>query len=291
MVAPIRGTGIDLRSYLERGKECYRFNSTSQKLEVAHVPGAVDARFLSVPAETFAAVWKEPVQDEARRKAILTAACDVENWNLALRVVESVPGGDRFPLLQMVGECSKKERTLQTRFSDDSWPRARLDAMVRAAGLASWITKPDPSSGTGFINAAGMELVWCPPGDFLMGSPDNERDRRRDETQHRVTLEEGFWMGKFEITEAQWSEVMDIEIKFGSSQGAFMPKTGVTWGQCIEFCKKLTEMEKRKGLLPDGWAYQLPTEAQWEYACRAGTIDPFSFGKSLNGFGSKRRWN
>lgn len=105
-----------------------------------------------------------------------------------------------------------------------------------------------------------MEMVWCPPGAFLMGSTEYEAGRGDDERQHLVTLSEGFWMGKTEVTQAQWQGVM------GNNPSAHkgdepLPVEHVSWNQCQEFCKKT-------GL-------RLPTEAQWEYACRAGSTGPF----------------
>jgi formylglycine-generating enzyme required for sulfatase activity len=283
MIAPARAHGIALRSYLEQGNGCYRFEPATQTIEVAHVPGATNARFLTVPDNPLTAVWTNPVADQAQRKVVVTSACAAENWMLALRVVESLPSHERGPLIQIVADALAKQRGAPDSFLGDAWPKARLDWIVREAGRAPWVTDPDPSSGTGFVNSSGMEFVWCPPGNFDMGSPDNERDRRPDETRHKVAVDEGFWIGKFEVTEAQWREVMRTEIRFGSSEGAFVPKSEVTWHDCVDFCDTLTKLEKGKGLLPEGWAYQLPTEVQWEYACRADNAAPFNFGHALNG--------
>jgi sulfatase modifying factor 1 len=116
-----------------------------------------------------------------------------------------------------------------------------------------------------------------------MGSPKGffagEKGRYSDETQYMVRLTDGFWMGKHEVTQSQWERVMGSDpSKF---KGADRPVESVSWDDVTSFCRKLTEMERRAGRLPAGMAYQLPTEAQWEYACRAGTTTAFSFGESL----------
>ena len=124
-----------------------------------------------------------------------------------------------------------------------------------------------------------MDMLWVNPGTFEMGSPPEEEDRRDRETQHTVTLTEGYWLGKHPVTQAQWQKVTrDNPSHF---KGANRPVEKVSWTEVTSFCDKLTEMEKKAGRVPKGMAYQLPTEAQWEYACRAGTKTAFSFGDSL----------
>jgi len=112
-----------------------------------------------------------------------------------------------------------------------------------------------------------------------MGSLLDEVDRRDDENPHRVTLTKGFWLGKHEVTQSQWEKVVfNTPSRF---KGASRPVEQVTWKSAVSFCEKLTDLELQAGRLPEGLAYQLPTEAQWEYACRAGTKTAFAFGNSL----------
>ena len=130
-------------------------------------------------------------------------------------------------------------------------------------------------------NGLKMKLVWCPPRNFTMGSPKSEKDRFENEDQVEVTLTKGFWLGKYEVTQSEWKQVMATEFWKGANltkEGADFPATWVNWPDATEFCRKLTEQERNKGRMPDGWEYTLPTEAQWECACRAGTKTKFSFG-------------
>ena len=123
-------------------------------------------------------------------------------------------------------------------------------------------------------NGGHMDFIWCPPGRFLMGSPEAEDKRNADEVQHVVTLTKGYWIGKTEVTRAQWKAVMgDAGFAWSSLWGGDgeFPIDGVNWQQCQNFCRRA------------GDGFRLPTEAEWEYACRAGTMTPFSFGSDLNG--------
>jgi formylglycine-generating enzyme required for sulfatase activity len=111
----------------------------------------------------------------------------------------------------------------------------------------------------------GIEMVWCPPGEFLMGSPEDEADRNDDETQHRVTLTRGFWMAKKETTQGQWESLTGENPSYFN--GVDLPGETVSWEDVQGW---LAGMNQRN-TLPSGWKWDLPTEAQWEYACRAGT--------------------
>jgi len=130
-------------------------------------------------------------------------------------------------------------------------------------------------------NGLKMKLVWCPPGKFTMGSPKGERERNVAEDQVQVSLTKGFWLGQHEVTQLKWQRVMDTAPWRGErfvQEGDNYPATYVSWEDAMKFCEKLTEHERSFGRLLPGWQYTLPTEAQWEYACRAGTTTPFSFG-------------
>jgi formylglycine-generating enzyme required for sulfatase activity len=132
-------------------------------------------------------------------------------------------------------------------------------------------------------NSLQLKLAWCPAGKFRMGSPPDEKDRRPQEGPVDVTLTHGFWIGKHELTQKEWETVMQTKpchgpLKKYVKEGETFPVSYVTWDDATEFCRKLTRTEHRAGRLPMDWEYSLPTEAQWEYACRAGTSTRFSCG-------------
>lgn len=132
------------------------------------------------------------------------------------------------------------------------------------------------------IEVGGMPLCWCPPGRFQMGSPPTETGRRGDESQVEVTLSCGFWTGKFEVTQKQWKREMGaIPGEPIAGEGDDFPVYWVNFAEAEEFCRRLTVRARASGELPAQWEFRLPTEAQWEYACRAGTTTSFSFGEAL----------
>ncbi len=130
-----------------------------------------------------------------------------------------------------------------------------------------------------------MKLRWCPPGRFRMGSPPDEPERRPDEAQVEVTLTRGFWMGQYEVTQGQWRLVVGKlpgELTAAGGQGDDFPVYNVNYPEAEAFCRQLTELARRGGDLPDGWEFRLPSEAQWEYACRAGSTTATAFGDQLS---------
>ncbi|MBI5769200.1 MAG: formylglycine-generating enzyme family protein [Verrucomicrobia bacterium] len=129
---------------------------------------------------------------------------------------------------------------------------------------------------------AGLALCWCPPGKFLMGSPLDEPGRRTDETQVEVTLTQGFWLGKFEVTQREWKRFRPLAREADvAGRGDDFPVYWVSYLDAQEFCRWLTREARAAGELSADWEFNLPTEAQWEYACRAGTTTAFAFGATL----------
>ncbi|MFB2879587.1 formylglycine-generating enzyme family protein [Floridanema aerugineum] len=130
---------------------------------------------------------------------------------------------------------------------------------------------------------AGVELdmVLIPGGSFMMGSPEYELGRSDNESpQHLVTIKP-FFMGKYPITQAQWKAVavlppikQELNLDPSHFKGANRPVERISWLDAVEFCDRLTEKTKRK--------YRLPSEAEWEYACRAETTTPFHFGETIS---------
>lgn len=157
-------------------------------------------------------------------------------------------------------------------------------------------------------DGAAMTLQWIPAGSFTMGSPDNETGHRADESPaHAVTLTKGFWLGSTEVTIGQWRAVMGTSLRehvaqwlhddtqhdfpgrratvaeymnmdpkappesFLANENNAVPMYFVSWTGAVAFCEKLTQRERAAGNLPAEYHFTLPTEAQWEYACRAGS--------------------
>jgi len=127
------------------------------------------------------------------------------------------------------------------------------------------------------IESVKFEFRWIPPGTFRMGSPEDEKERAPSEgPRHVVTISQGFWMGTGPVTQAQWKVVMGKGSDPSHFKGEDRPVEQVGWEDCQTYVAKLRK-------LVAGLEAGLPTEAQWEYACRAGTETPFSFGGELNG--------
>ncbi len=136
------------------------------------------------------------------------------------------------------------------------------------------------------LNATvAMDMIWCPPGTFTMGSPTNEVGRVDDETEHNVSLTRGFYLGKYEVTQTQYEAVMTGNPNNLSPTPSNWPNNPdrpvekVSWDDAQVFLTRLNEQQA--GNLPAGWIYVLPTESQWEYACRAGTTTAYSWGDSI----------
>jgi formylglycine-generating enzyme required for sulfatase activity len=162
---------------------------------------------------------------------------------------------------------------------------AEPDILLWQNGSVELVGPPQIGHSVGAVslpNNVKLEMVWIAPGEFMMGSPDNESGRDSDEgPQMRVRLSKGYWLGKYEVTQAQWQALMGNNPSRRKGWG--LPVENVSWNDAMEFCKRLTEAERLAGLLPEGYQYTLPTEAQWEYACRAGTTTRFNTGDSDNG--------
>jgi formylglycine-generating enzyme len=153
--------------------------------------------------------------------------------------------------------------------------------------LAATSVQPDGIEGSRAGDQrtiACVKLCWCPPGKFTMGSPPSEPDRRPGEDQVDVTLTRGFWAGKYEVTQGDWKRVVGKlpgDLTAELPEGDNYPVGNVNFAEAEAFCRKLTEVARASGELPEGWEFRLPTEAQWEYACRAGTTTATSFGDRL----------
>ena len=139
-------------------------------------------------------------------------------------------------------------------------------------------------------SALDLEMIWVEPGTFTMGSPKSETGRHDNEDQHEVTLTKGFYLGKYEVTQEQYEKVMGKNpSKYKEDK---FPVECVSWYDAVAFCEALTKMELQNKYGRDdysdnkitmgSWEFTLPTEAQWEYACRAGTTTAFSWGEKFS---------
>jgi sulfatase modifying factor 1 len=125
-----------------------------------------------------------------------------------------------------------------------------------------------------YSNSLGMEFVLIPAGTFIMGSPLNEPYRDKGEIQHKVRISNPFYMQTTEVTLDQWRALMGEKL-FGKRKGpGNMPVVKVSWHDCMDFIKKLNALSE--------WSYRLPTEAEWEYACRAGSSTAYSWGNTID---------
>ena len=146
------------------------------------------------------------------------------------------------------------------------------------------LTPPQQKVGLPIVNSLGMTLIPIPAGQFQMGSRQTDVwGRDREQPRHQVTIRRAFYLGATEVTQRQWQELMSTTPWKGKHQhrGADnIPATFVSWDDAVRFCRKLNFRERALQRLPKGAVYRLPTEAEWEYACRAGTTTAFSFGQA-----------
>ena len=168
-------------------------------------------------------------------------------------------------------DCVEKVRVQR---SADEKARREVEARSRLAALP----KTGDVKTLVLPGGAEMEMIYCAPGEFMMGSPDNEEGRCDDEVLRRVKLTKGFWLGKYPVTQRQWQSV--IGINPSNFKGyAHLPVDCISWFMCSEFAEKVSSVVRQQlGV----WA-RLPTESEWEYACRAGTTTAYFWGDSLNG--------
>lgn len=140
-----------------------------------------------------------------------------------------------------------------------------LACIVFGAGTNA---EPHAEASQSITNSVGMRFAVIPSGSFTMGSPDSENGRISNETQRTMTFAKPFYIGATEVTQKQWREVMGTDPSF--FKGDDLPVEHITWHKAIEFCRRLSRREKNR--------YRLPTEAEWEYACRGGTTTAYHTG-------------
>ena len=148
--------------------------------------------------------------------------------------------------------------------------------------LAGLPAATQPAKAPVIVNSIDMKFAPIPAGKFLMGSPADEAERDPEEVQHEVAITRPFYMGVHEVTQEQFQRVMGKAASFFHAKnggGPDHPVETVRWKDALEFCAKLSILDPEQKA---GRTYRLPTEAEWEYACRAGTTTPFHFGASLS---------
>jgi len=136
---------------------------------------------------------------------------------------------------------------------------------------------PAAAIGQPISNGVGMRLQPIPAGNFTMGSPRSEKGRNADEQAVKVTISRPFFLAATVVTQGQWRKVMGTEPWRGErsvERGTDHPAVYVDWNAAVAFCKALTAAERKAGRLAAGAEYRLPTEAEWEYACRAASVLP-----------------
>ncbi|MEH2124725.1 MAG: SUMF1/EgtB/PvdO family nonheme iron enzyme [Nostoc sp.] len=196
----------------------------------------------------------------SRRRVIQTAGFAVAGLGLTIAIPRFWPSNS--------GESSTSHTTEAISLKSFQFEVVTVDAKGK-------ITNRSNREAKYFIedlgNGINLEMVQIPGGTFMMGSPEKEAGRDKDESpQHQIKVP-GFFMGKYEITQAQYQTIMGNNPSY--FKGEKRPVEQVSWDDAVEFCQKLSQ--KR------GKTYRLPSEAEWEYACRAGTKTPFYFGETI----------
>jgi formylglycine-generating enzyme required for sulfatase activity len=219
----------------------------------------------STPAKTNRAGATNTVR-KTEPEAATTSAAEIAFWETIKTSTNPEDFREylkKYPAGEFAGLARNRLNVLETAAKEDA---ARKEETKRKEEEAA---KKRP--GAVVKNSIGLELVWVPPGSFLMGT--TAEGAHGSQPIHQVTFREGFYMGKFEVTQGQWKKVMGKD-PFNYI-GENHPVELVSWNDTQEFIRKLNETN-------DGYLYRLPTESEWEYACRAGTTTDFAFGNTLS---------
>jgi formylglycine-generating enzyme required for sulfatase activity len=215
------------------------------------------------------------------------------NFSEALRLIEKALGLDasssalRFLQAKYLAAAGKHDLALAALralpANDETIAAVSADLDLAGSVAPRWLPEAKVAAEAAMVLARSVgrrarvlakvtsELVRIPPGTFTMGSDFGNSDEK---PMTRVTFTKAFWLGKYQVTQQYWFAVMGTKPSF--FQDGRRPVENVSWDEAMEFCRRLTETAKAAGQLPEGYAYMLPSEAQWEYACRAGTTGDFA---------------
>lgn len=185
----------------------------------------------------------------------------------------------RFALADALEEVGMGEQGMILRNSTllGMWPETREDAVALETPMTESLhnVKPYPINLKLHIaNGVEIELASIAPAGFMMGCPPWHENPPEEEIYHAVELTHGFYMGIYNVTQEQYQAAMGVNPSH--FKGPKRPVEQVTWEDANNFCKKMTEL-----CAPPGWYFDLPTEAQWEYCCKAGTSTPYHYGETL----------
>ncbi|MBF0108379.1 MAG: formylglycine-generating enzyme family protein [Magnetococcales bacterium] len=183
------------------------------------------------------------------------------SWSLSSEITDaSILSFHLYHLGREIEKPPPRTRTFQTAISAPKGGSFRLLVKVQGPGTATMIF---PSNRFVMDESPDMEFVQIPPGCFQMGSPKTDKDRDDDEGPVHKVCVDAFWMGRYEVTQKQWKAVMGTNPSYFASCGDECPVEQVSWEDAQDFIRKLDKQQ-------DGCTYRLPTEAEWEYACRSG---------------------
>jgi len=217
-------------------------------------------------------------ENESVRKFAVFSLGEIGNRQVVEPLIKALGDKDeevRRYATEALGKIDKKKAVEPlTRALDDDSEDVRKGAAYVLENMFG-IIREEVQEITGeeksFTNSYGMDFVYIPPGTFMMGSPINESGRDKDEKQHRVTLTKGFFMQTTEVTQGHWLAVMGNSPSYINNCGDDCPVKDVSWDDVQKFIRQLNQLEGENN-------YRLPTEAEWEYACRAGSMTAFANG-------------